>query len=249
MKMNAVLWLFLLSSVCFVSCTPYGCTDEYADNYEEDAIEDDGTCTYSSRTISFYTNSTIGGEIYIELSVSPTEDYFSNYGEEYPSATFNFDPNDAYYPLCGYENLANFERYTTRKYYYDAHDKDGNVWSGTVSAQAGECKQVELFRDPNAYGTIHLYSTNTGSDNLRAVSNPTGSDSDNDRSIEFNLNSIYSSTEPICGQGTEGILRSKVGSAIINVQNTNPFNKKVDVNINVVVNPQGCTIVNLADYI
>ena len=249
MRMSVRLLLLVLVSFCIYGCSPYGCTDEYANNFEEDAGTDDGTCTYSSRTISFYTNSSVGGDIHVELSVSSTNDYYIVYGDESPSSSVNFDINDAYYPLCGYENLAVFNRFTSKLYNYDAHDKDGNTWSGTVSAEAGQCKLVELNRDPNAYGTIHLYTSKSGNNNLEAIANPMGNSFDDNRTIVFNESDVYSSSAPSCGNASYGILRSKVGSANVNVQSTNPFNKKIDVNIPVTVNPQGCTLVDIADYI
>lgn len=48
---NLKLLIFLFTiSLAFASCKKEGCTDKVADNYDEEAKEDDGTCEYSGCT-------------------------------------------------------------------------------------------------------------------------------------------------------------------------------------------------------
>lgn len=48
----------LLSATTFMGCKKEGCTDSNADNYNEEAKKDDGTCTYP--TINVFSTNTSG---------------------------------------------------------------------------------------------------------------------------------------------------------------------------------------------
>lgn len=49
----------LFSLICLVSCNKQGCTEQYADNFNEKATEDDGSCTYTDGPYSYMSNPTI----------------------------------------------------------------------------------------------------------------------------------------------------------------------------------------------
>lgn len=199
----------LCSLLLFSSClVKEGCTDENASNFDVDAEEDDGSCTFPTRKFSFYTTSPIGGKIHVELSSSHSDQnaYSSFYytGTTPPStgAEFNFDPFDENYPVCGLPNLGVFERVTSDTYYYDAFDELGNVWSGTVSAEPGVCKLVEINRDSSQYKKMVFYydqSIPGVSGSVKVIINPhSNADVNRRRTTILEVSNLFSSSSPSC---------------------------------------------------
>ncbi len=53
-KLFSISALFISFSIILNSCAKKGCTDSNADNYTQDAKEDDGTCTYTGSVVVWW---------------------------------------------------------------------------------------------------------------------------------------------------------------------------------------------------
>lgn len=72
-----IILSFFLLVLLHNSCKKKGCTDQCANNYQEKAKENDGTCTYDNAKVSFYTNGFSHGQIIISV-IQPGDTFIAS---------------------------------------------------------------------------------------------------------------------------------------------------------------------------
>ena len=56
---TSTFWVFLCASVVFLGCAKdEGCTNINAANYDQEAIEDDGSCEFEGKMVFWYNQAT-----------------------------------------------------------------------------------------------------------------------------------------------------------------------------------------------
>lgn len=250
MKIKYFLFLLVLLGIHFGFTSCEGCTDSNATNYDAQAREDDGSCIYNpvNRKFGFSTNHSTGGEIYVEISQDKD---FSRptYGSRNVGIWFNKDESDKFWPECGISKLAYFERNFTQDFYYDAHDRVGNSWHGTVTADEHECKLIELNRDPKFYSHI-LFYTSVKSQNVEQITarvDTTGGIYDKFKTVQIDINRNYYSSKPNC-ESVNGSnkLVTKAGTIEVDLYVNS---KRKHFKLYVETPPAGCAAVDLANYL
>jgi Tfp pilus assembly protein PilX len=78
-------YALLFSLTCLVSCNKQGCTEQFADNFNEKATEDDGSCTYADGPYSYMLNPTI------TISSWTADMYGPLYGAEFTISFHNHE--------------------------------------------------------------------------------------------------------------------------------------------------------------
>lgn len=248
MKFNFKIFFgFLIASILLFGCSS-GCMVEGASNYDPDAVNE-GYCAYEPCTLSFYTNTTLGGNIHVELSNPSlnTDPFFyywnsTNDFEQRSSVDFNRDEEDPYYPLCKASNLGRFYRIANNTLYYDAFDEIGNTWSGAVELKPHECRLIELKRGITQ-GDILIYSGNLMNSDFNVTIDQGSS---NEKTILCYRNELYEPNTPSCN-GTTGVrTKSNLGAVQVKMrENVSPYTERTVV-VQVV---QGtCTMINISDH-
>lgn len=141
--MRSYLLLAILScTLALIGCKKEGCTDPQAFNYDADADENDGTCTYQSQT-SFWINQNISNWLSVTYGVTTLSVYMNDV------LVGTMDPADwKVGPDCGGDNFTvtnDHGSVTSKSWAYEVRDQNGNLqFYGTVSNTANDCKSVEL---------------------------------------------------------------------------------------------------------
>lgn len=138
---NAFFALLFIS--CLSSCRPEGCTDLDAANYDPEAKENDGSCTYTGSAVFWYSQS-VAQWLLDDGAVSLT--YRIN-GELIGSSAASVYFSGA--PACDQTGVVNFDRdlgsSKSKAYQYEVADQSGWVyWEGVINLSADECLQVQL---------------------------------------------------------------------------------------------------------
>ena len=162
------------------ACPAYGCTDETACNYDSDATDDDGSCSYPDEMIGecdcdgtlFDCAGECGGDAFIDdcgecvaggtnpddclgVDTMPTE--FSldqNYPNPFnPVTTISFDvANGTHIEIKVYDILGNYINTLTSKYYVAGeHDVQ---WNGTNNSNVDVPSGVYIYQLTHNVGTI-----------------------------------------------------------------------------------------------
>ncbi len=129
----SVLIAVIFLSTLFVSCKKRisGCTNASADNFNTDAVDDDGSCKYSGDVTFYYRAAQ-------SQSITPAINQ--------ATVTINgqvgyITSNYPYIPLCNSSGCANF-RFPTGSYNYTAKNLLQN-WQG-VATVSRECNAILL---------------------------------------------------------------------------------------------------------
>ena len=143
MKIKRILFYSLFITLTFSSCKKEGCTDSKAENYSEEANEDDGSCEYAGEVVVWWNQTTsdnlmndgIDG-LYLFLDgVDSGQSWTGVYWSSAPSCG---DSGVWTVP----KNLGNSSSVT---YDYEIKDEIGNSYdSGTVTISAGNCQSIEF---------------------------------------------------------------------------------------------------------
>lgn len=82
-KMSTVKMMLIAGALVAIvpACKKKGCTDPKANNYKSEAKKDDGSCTYDAT--AWYTEVTVGGTTYKQLSGNITEDHTLTAGDNW----------------------------------------------------------------------------------------------------------------------------------------------------------------------
>lgn len=259
MKKSIIQLVFIGSVLGLIiplnSCKQEGCKEEYSSNFDEKAKEDDGSCVFPSRTISFYTTGNLGGKIFIELSSNNVDNGSYGNGEVgkglSPALGNNliFDEKDNYYPKCGSFNLVSFNRFTSESYSYKAVDEKGDFWFGQVSASEGECKLVEINRDSSVYGKVFFYSNSRidSSEKFLITRIPQWSPVERFRKQHYWIlgYSLYKNRKQDCVDKLASYISVKEGEVVFEVsyQTQLPKEFKIDVKAG------ECNYIDLSDYL
>ncbi|MBK6526204.1 MAG: hypothetical protein IPG07_12035 [Crocinitomicaceae bacterium] len=143
--MKRYLVMTILSfSATLISCKKEGCTDPQAFNYNADANENDGTCTYQSRT-SFWFNQTTSNWLSVTNGITSLNIYLN----EVLAGTM--DPTDwKVGPDCGGDNFTitnNHGGTPTKSWAYEVRDQNGTLqYSGSITNSANDCTNVQLHQ-------------------------------------------------------------------------------------------------------
>ncbi len=145
MKLNKSIYLLLLIpiGISATSCNKKGCTNSYAENYEEKAKKDDGSCTYARTkflgTYNVNQNCVYGGSDSFTMSISegPVENEvlisnFGNFGQTIRATvngtllTFNDEKAGVVFEGDGYivGNTVNIDYEACESFYYPCSDPE-----------------------------------------------------------------------------------------------------------------------------
>jgi len=138
---------YLLIAISFftlalMSCKKEGCMDSQAVNYNVDANENDGSCTYQSKT-SFWFNQNTSGWLSVTYSVTSLSVYMDDI------LVGTMDPTDwKVGPDCGVDNFTvtnDHGSLPTKSWAYEVRDQNGTLqFSGSVTNIANDCKNIQL---------------------------------------------------------------------------------------------------------
>jgi hypothetical protein len=144
--MKYSIFLFLAFSIVFFSACKKpipGCTNTSAENFNYEAEEDDGTCSFRGSAVFYHDQATsqqllANGVTNVKLYV---DDVF--WDAMSPNAAFTFVPN------CGHEDAMNMSNYgignvPSKSFIYTIKDQDENILSGgTFLIEGNNCTAVE----------------------------------------------------------------------------------------------------------
>ena len=136
--------LFTLLSISSCSTKKQGCTNTDAINYDLNAEEDDGSCTYAADVVFWI--SEVNSDTYIAGSVNTLSIYID--GDLKGSlATINFSSSA---PACGSGEGLEFEvnlgSSNSKQFNFEVKDENDNVLhNGTITVEARECEKVEIL--------------------------------------------------------------------------------------------------------
>lgn len=127
MKTLFSILLLSIALIGFNSCKKSGCTDPQADNYDYDANDNDGSCTYTG-SVTFWMST---GSYYVDVTVN--------------GSTKTISSNYASAPDCGTSGCANF---TLPSGSYSYHAEEDTFfpaeWNGTITVPKGGCQLLQL---------------------------------------------------------------------------------------------------------
>ncbi len=129
-------------SILLTACKKEGCTDSLAVNYDAEANENDGTCSFQSQT-SFWINQNISNWLSVTYGITSLNVYMNDV------LVGTMDPTEwKVGPDCGGDNFTvtnDLGSVKAKSSNYEVRDQNGNLqFSGTVSNTANDCTSIEL---------------------------------------------------------------------------------------------------------
>jgi hypothetical protein len=141
---TSTFWVLLCASVVFLGCAKdEGCTNINAANYDQEAIEDDGSCEFEGKMVFWYNQAT-SQEL---LSADVEELLFFLNDEEVGTVLPSFFWEDE--PSCTTSGAlivtSSLPNGTSVNLEYRVEDNMGLVrWSGFVALSNNACSAVQL---------------------------------------------------------------------------------------------------------
>jgi len=120
-----------------------GCMDQNAENFDVEATEDAGTCSYRGSVAFYHTQETC--EHLIADGVTNVKLYVDGVFKDAMSPYVQF----GYVPECGHDETMNMDNYglgnyKSQTFNYDIKDQNGIVLEqGTFEIEGNKCKAIE----------------------------------------------------------------------------------------------------------
>lgn len=135
--------IFITSGVFLSSCAVEGCTDAEAENFNEDAKKDDGTCQFQGSIVFWYDKAT--SEALVSVNSIALAYYVDNQliGSSAGGVYFSSAPD------CGQSSTVTYVKdlgsQKTQVANYKVVDNDNYIiWEGVVNINASTCLELQL---------------------------------------------------------------------------------------------------------